>query len=159
MKQVFTYRSWFNVGCGWLVATLALALLGAVLYHVIWKVPWIMESEATGERYPAEPWDFSMLVGVGFIGLIAGIAQLMIAYRAEVVVEPLGIAAYGLGIRPKFFAGWNEITEIEMISTESRSCMRLRAGRRKVDLPTSIANWSELRSIIEARVSPNARRN
>jgi hypothetical protein len=73
--------------------------------------------------------------------------------RAEILVDPAGITAFGFGMRPTFRAGWDQITETRMIQGET-SFLRLMAGRRELDIKTDLQDFDELRRIIEASVPP-----
>ncbi|MFI5384837.1 MAG: hypothetical protein ACHQ50_01845 [Fimbriimonadales bacterium] len=156
MQRVFKYRTWTRITGALFFVVLGLWALGYVLLPLLRGQPVVFEGD-TSALTQASHVEVIILLGLSVALVVAGTIHLVYAYRAEVVVDPLGIAAYGFGINPRFFAGWSEITTIEIMSTDSGSWMRLRAGRRKVDLPTNIESWDELRALIESRVPSHVR--
>lgn len=149
MRRVFTYRSCTRVGGGWLSIAFGLFVLGDVLVHVIIHRPMPDDGQDASNN------GLLMATLGSIVTCLVGVAVLIYAYRAQVIVDPSGIAAYGLGIHPKFAVGWYEITSIERIRGEETDYLRLRAGDRKVDLPTNIVDFDDLRRLIEANVPPH----
>jgi hypothetical protein len=152
VRRSFSYRSWIRIAGSWFAIVTGLAFLVKLLIPIIRGEPVVLGGEYPQSPAPASPVELAIcLVVAAGMALIGGL-HLLYAYRAEVVVEPNGFAAYGFGINPVFHAGWHEVTGIRQWTDEGGSWMRIRKGRRKVDLNANIADFDELRRIIESSV-------
>jgi hypothetical protein len=147
-----------RIGGAWLALGSGAALLLFLLYHFVLRIPIITEGEFPMGTHRASQGEVTQLLVLSVLMVVLGTVLLVFARRAEVVVEPLGIAVYGFGVNPTFACGWNQITSVEYSSGEGGSYVRLRAGGSDVDLPTNIKDWDDLCRYIEFHVPPSVSR-
>jgi hypothetical protein len=158
MRRTFRYFVWWRVAGAGIIILAGLWLTGEVLYHMLGGVPMMVGNEVSNSVDPATKTDFIILGCSGTLILVTGLISLLVAIRAEVVVDPWGITAFGIGMNPRFRCAWNEITEIRMVLDET-SVLQIRAGRRSTRISANVPNFSELRAIIEASVPPHVPRS
>ncbi len=130
-----------------------LGLLALEGYHLFSGTP--LMNEAAGQSTPASREEYAIVSASALFCLLFGAISLLVALRAEVVVDPWGITAFGIGMKPSFRVAWSEIDEVTVERSETADILRLRAGRRKLSIPMDIPDFGELRSFIAVQ-TPHA---